>query len=308
MIDRMRMAHLSGIDLNLLVYLDLLLRESSVTKAAARAGITQSAMSRALNRLRDQLDDKVLVQVGRSMQPTEHARSLRAPLNDVLAQIRHKIFAPRTFDPATAARAFSIAAPDFIDVLITKRLVTRLAEQAPNIDIHVAGMGPAVRGDILDGRLDLLIGLPPGDRASLHARRILSDRFVCVMRRGHPASRRKKMTLSDYLRFPHALVTPGGRPGSIVDSALGKRNAKRRVAVRVHSFLLAPSYVVDTDYLLTIPQKVARELCDDSDVITRELPIALPELHLSSVWHARNHRDHAHSWFRSQIADIAKDL
>ncbi len=300
--------HLTNIDLNLLVYLDLLLREGSVTRAASRAGITQSAMSRALSRLREHLDDKLLVRVGRTMQLTDHARSLQAPLNDVLAQVRNTIFAPREWDPATARREFSIAGPDFVDGLITSRLVAHLSEEAPHIDLHVTGMGPAVRGDILEGRLDVLIGFPPGDHASLHARKVLSDRFVVVARKNHPGVKRSKVTLRDYLRYPHVLVSPGGRPGSYVDTALAERNAKRRVAVRVHSFLLASDYILDTDYLLTVPEHVANRIGETHDVAVAALPIRVPGFTLSMVWHARNHRDAGHRWLRTQIADIAAEL
>lgn len=300
--------HLLQADLNLLVYLDLLLRERSVTQAAARAAITQSAMSRALNRLREQLNDKLLVQVGRSMELTERAKALQAPLNDVLAQIRTTILAPREFDPATARREFSIAGPDFVDALISGPLVAQLAECAPGVDLHVVGMGPAVRGDILEGRLDLLVGFPPANSASLHARAVLTDRFVCVARRRHPALRRKPMSVDDYVRYPHVLVSPGGRPGSFVDRALSENGASRRVAVRVHSFLLAPDYLLDTDYLLTVPEKVARRIAETHEVVMTEVPVVVPGLTLSMVWHARNNRDRAHMWLRERIVEIAASL
>ncbi len=296
--------HLFQIDLNLLVYLDLLLRERSVTRAAAAAGITQSAMSRALSRLREHLDDQLLVQSGRTMQPTERARALQAPLNDVLAKIRGDIFAAGVFEPSSAQREFSIAAPDFMDALLTGPLITALSERAPGLDIHIAGMGPAVRGDILDGRLDLLIGFPPGDRATLHARKILSDRFVCVVRKGHPAL--PKMELERFVEYPHVLVTPGGQPGGFVDRALAERGLGRRVAVRVHSFMLAPAYIQNTNYVLTVPEKAARRVAAHHEVEVLELPLSVPGLTLSMVWHARNHRDAAHVWLREQILEIAR--
>ncbi|MEM9193199.1 MAG: LysR family transcriptional regulator [Myxococcota bacterium] len=299
---------LSQIDLNLLVYLEHLLRERSVTRAAARAGITQSAMSRALSRLREHLDDRLLVPVGRSMQLTDHAKSLEAPLHDVLSQLRNTIFAPQQFDPASAEREFSIAGPDFVDSLLTGPLVIRLAEQAPGIDLHLAGMGPAVAGDILKGRLDLMIGFVPGNHSSLHARRVLTDRFVCVVRRRHPALQRKKIRLEAYTAYPHVLVSPGGRPGSFVDRALRERDASRRVAVRVHSFLLAPDYILDTNYILTVPEKVAARITETYDVAVVPLPLPVPGFTLSMVWHARNQRDQGHVWMRTQILEIAESL
>ncbi|MEM9072185.1 MAG: LysR family transcriptional regulator [Myxococcota bacterium] len=304
----MHETHLSQIDLNLLVYLDHLLRERSVTKAAARAGITQSAMSRALNRLREQLSDKILVQVGRSMEPTERALALQAPLNDVLARIRNQIFAPHEFVPATARRSFSIAGPDYVDALVCGPLAARFAVESPSIDLNVVGMGPAVRGEILDGRLDLLLGFPPANKASIHARRILADRFVAVVRKDHPGLRRKKLPMKQYVAYPHVLVAPGGRPGSYVDRALADEGLSRRVAVRLHSFLLVPDFLLDTDYILTVPEKLAQRMATRHALHVTDLPIVLPGLTLSMVWHTRNQADPAHRWLRQQVLEIASAL
>ena len=303
----MRRSVLGQMDLNLLVYLDLLVREQSVTQAALAAGITQSAMSRALQRLREQLGDPILVQVGRSLQATRRAERLRPIVSDVLAKIRSDILAPERFDPATSRRAFTLAGPDFVDALVAGPLASELCRTAPGVQLRFAGMGPAVRGDIVNGELDVLIGFPPGDRANLKMRRLFRDELVCIMRGDHPLAA-KRLTLAAYLRYPHVLVTPGGRPGSIIDRELKERGKSRSVAIRSHSFLLAAELVGETDYVLALPRSLARHVSKRLGLLVKKLPLVVPSITLSMVWHTRAHRDPAHAWLRTRIASVAGAL
>lgn len=299
---------LVDIDLNLLVYLDLLLEERSVSRAAVRAGITQSAMSRALNRLRDQLEDPLLVSTKNMLEPTERALQIAGPVREVLQRIQTDVLTSKTFDPLHSRRHFSVAAPDFMDALVMRRFVARLETEAPGLTLSLVGVAPVLRGELENGLLDLLLGFPPSDRAALHIRKLFSDRFVGVVRAGHPALHEGKIDLDAYVAYPHVLVTPAGRPGSFVDTALSEVGKTRQVRVRTYSFLLAADYVEASNDILTIPEKVARHSAQHRPLTIVPTPIALPEITLSMVWHARHQNDPAHAWLRNELAQVAKEL
>lgn len=175
------------------------------------------------------------------------------------------------------------------------------------MELNVVGLGPAVRGDLEGGRMDVLIGFPPSGQTSLHGRTLIKDHFVALARRQHPALKDGSLSLEDYLAYPHILVTPGGRPGSLVDTALAASGRRRQVAVRVHSFMLAALYLQDSDYLLAMPARAAHCFARFGDIAVTELPLELNELSLSMLWHPRSHRDPAHRWLCALIVELAAD-
>lgn len=275
--------------------------------AAARAGVTQSAMSRSLARLRDALDDELLVQVGRGMETTAFARTLLAPLRSILREIDAQILSPQTFCPADSERDFSIAAVDFAESLVLGPWISGLGAVAPGISINLTGTQEAFRGGLSRGELDLVLGVVSGNRASLKSRRLLTDSYVTVVRQGHPLAKKRSLEVDDYPQYRHVLVSPSGRGVGHVDAALEKLGKMRHVAVRVSSFLIALQFVVNSDLVITVPRSVARQFEYSSNpVVFLQTGLELPELVLSMLWHSTRDGDAGHRWLREQIVEQAQ--
>jgi len=289
-----------AIDPNLLQALDVLLHERNVSRAAERLGRTQPAISHALARLRAQLGDPLLVRVGQRFVLTPRAEALRDPLHALLGELAALVRPPLAFDPATAARGFSLIATDYIAALVLPRLLERVRAAAPNIDLHVRPASRSFHAELGDGGADLgfVVRLPT--EAGIRGRKLLRDRFVCVLRRDHPAGAR--IDLEAFLRLPHALVAPLGGPGSFVDTALAELgHGRRRIALTIPHFFLAPALIAASDLIITLPERVAQLVCASHPLRMVPLPIKLPAFDVALVWHDRVHRDPANAWLRDQV-------
>jgi DNA-binding transcriptional LysR family regulator len=296
---------LAGLDLNLLVALDAQLHAPTVTAAARHAGVTQSAMSHTLRRLRVALQDPLLVRSGEAMVATPRAESLRGPLRDALLAL-HQVLHPDRFEPATSTRTFRIAGPDLFSMLVLPRLLPRLEQDAPGVDVVVVpGGSPDAlrRGDV-----DLVIApdavwAGPTDRPTeLLQRKILEDDYACFVRVGHPLAR--AATVATYVAANHVVVSPTGRGGSPIDDALAREGLQRRIAVRVPGFAEAAALVPRTELVLTAPRSLARWV-DPGRMSIVAPPLAVPRQSVSMRWHARLRGDAGLAWFRDQIAAAA---
>jgi DNA-binding transcriptional LysR family regulator len=308
----MRDVHLEGLDLNLLVALRALLAERHVTRAAERIGLSQPAMSHALKRLRDLLGDPLLVRTSSGMLPTARAQAMAAPLERALEDIGRVLASPAPFEPRLSKQKFRIATNDYIELVLLPRLLARIWSEGPGIDIRIVNLASRASEDVATGRIDLGIGVigqfgEPTPPQGIRSQRILSDRFVCIVREEHPLSK-KRLSLDDFVALPHALVAPRGESGSVVDTALARVGKKRRVAVEVPHFLVAPHVVRETDVMLTLAERVAKELGPLLGLRQLQPPIELPGFTMSMVWHERQHVEPAHVWLRSMIASVAKTL
>ncbi|MEM9487595.1 MAG: LysR family transcriptional regulator [Myxococcota bacterium] len=301
--------HIHAVDLNLLGYLDVLLDERSVTRAAARAGLTQSAMSRALGKLRDLFDDPLLVRTGRGMERTARADALVPAVRSVITQIQTRVLAPVAFEPTTARAQWRIAASELTDCLLLDRVITRVRRQAPGVELRLVGPRPAFSGGLVAGRVDLVIGVASGGHTTVRSAALLRDDFACLMSRRHPLRRRRQeLTLERYLDCAHVLVAPGDRPGGVVDDHLAAMGRQRTVAATVHSFLLAPFLVAGSDLLVTLPRLLASKLAQLHGLYLGEVPLELPPVTLSLLWHERWHHDPCHAWLRALLRDAAAEL
>jgi DNA-binding transcriptional LysR family regulator len=270
--------HLRQMDLNLLVALDALVEEGSVTRAARRVGLTQSAMSRALGRLRAHLGDPLLIRAGARMVLTPRAEGLGPALRGALQELEAIVTRGPTFDPASTRRTFRVATADYGMAVVVPALLGRLAVLAPRRRSS------------------------PG----LVWTRLFTERNVCLVRRNHTSVGRT-LSLEAYCALPHVVVSPEGR-GSVVDEALERRGLERRVALRVPSFLVAPLVVADSDMIATTASRVARRFAEALSLRILEPPIPLPEFALALGWHERVREDPAHAWFRRLVAAVARDL
>lgn len=246
----MNRMHLWGLDLNLLVVLDVLLQERSVTRAAARLGRTQSAVSHALERLREALGDELLVRDGRRMVPTARALGLAGSLPRALDLLAQGLSAPAPFAPGPSDRVFRLAAPDFFAGVLPE-LLAAIAPVAPRVRVELVAAGKGALRDVADGRTDGLIAPPHFSAEGLRSTPLGASRWAVFGRRDHPAFRR--WSAEAWQSAPHLQVrTMEGGPGP-VDQAAARAGLVRTVGAWIPSFAMAPAILARTDLLFTAP-------------------------------------------------------
>ena len=303
----MRDVDLTEVNLNLLVYLDTLLREKSVTRAAQRLGITQSAMSHNLRQLRDIFGDPLLVRGKGGMQPTPRAEELVIPLRSGLQSLRRTLQGDSAFEAEKSTRRFVIAAGDAVGMLVLPPLLERLRESGPNVDLDVVPFdGRRYSSQLETGEVDVAISAFFPDAPAVRMRKLLPASFVCMVWEDHPVVG-ETLVLAAWAQLPHVLVSPQGTGGpGIVDRALAKHGLERRVAVRIRYFLAAPLLVSRTDLVLTTTRALAEMFAADLPVRLIAPPVELPTFSIGLAWHERVAKDPANLWIRSHVAEALK--
>lgn len=293
---------LSAIDLNLLVVLDALLETESVKAASARVGLSPSATSHALGRLRDLLDDELLVRAGQRLVPTDRARRLRPRVRDALDGVRAALTADDALDPRTLQRAFRIGANDYAELELFGALSARVSAEAPDVDLFTQRLQTDVGQDLRSDRVDLAVGvlgpLPDDVRVEV----LYQERFVCLLRRDHPALA-APLTVERYAALRHLLVAPRGVPHGVVDVRLEALGLRRRVARTVSNFLVAPHLVAQSDDVLTVSERIARRLAPGLGLVQCPPPLDLEGFTITMAWHRRSEADPAHRWLRETLRD-----
>lgn len=297
------------LDLNLLVALDALLAEGNVTRAAQRLGLSQPAMSHALNRLRALLDDPILVRTPRGMVPTPRAEELAPAIRAALDDIDRALRGRPAFDPSTSTRSFTIAAVDHGELVILPPLLARIAVEAPGIDLLVRPLRlDLIESELESGAVDLAFGvLNAGDNFATFRQRLFHESFVCLVRADHPTVG-ETLTLDEFVALDHALVGPRGRRGGFVDTELQKLGLTRRVALMVPHFLVAPMVLAKSDLILTVPERIARAFAAILPLRVVPTPLPLKGFDVSQLWHERQSHDAAHAWLRGLIVEICRTL
>jgi DNA-binding transcriptional LysR family regulator len=299
---------LRGVDTNLIVALHALLQHQNVTRAAKDVGLGQSSMSHALSRLRIQFEDPLLVPVGRRLELTDRAKHLVVPVMNAVAQLDRVFARLERFDPRTSQRSFRIAATDNLELYVLPGLSARLQQTAPNIDLRVSALSPDWTNALQRGDIDLKLGRKYATTGLLRSQDLTQESFACVARRGHPIS--KKPSLEEFAAWAHLLVSPtappAADPGGVVDVALARHGLRRRVAMTVPHFLVAPFVVASSDLLLTAPARSLAPFVKSLSLRRIELPIKVPSYRLSQVWATRMDEDDAHRWLRGEISRLLK--
>jgi DNA-binding transcriptional LysR family regulator len=300
--------NIAALNLNLLPVLDALLAERSVSRAGARLGLSQPAVSNALAQLREILGDPLLVRKGVGMAPTERALALAGPLRAALLALEQGLEPPAAFDPATAERHFTILTNDFVAFAMLPRLLARLQKEAPGVKLQVrAWQEHTVPPDLARGDADLVLGfnrgLPPGH----HQVYVFPDRFVFVARKGHPLVK-GKITLGTYAKLAHVVVSQVPNARGVVDDALAQRGLTRNVALRVSHFLLVPPIVAVTDYVAALSELVARPMSTHLPLQLLKMPIEAGGATVHAVWHERTAASAAHAWLRRTIQEVGRGI
>lgn len=283
--------------MGLLLSLDALLQEGSVTGAARRVGLSTPAMSHALARIRERLGDPILVRSGRGMLLTPRAMALKAQVHNVVTEAKRALAPERPFVASELARTFVVHASDYVLTVLGARVDTLLREAAPKVCLRFVPNTPDDPAMLRDGGADLAVGIYGDLPQEMRIRRLLTDRFVCVARREHPLVK-KRMTLEHYVSIPHIQVAPRGKPGGYIDDVLRERGVSRTVARAVPYFVTALHLAAETDYLLTISERIAKAFAEPLRLAILEAPLPLRPYALSLVWHPRFDRDAGHQFLR----------
>jgi DNA-binding transcriptional LysR family regulator len=304
--------NLGRIDLNLLVHLDALLAERSVTRAAARVGIGQSAMSHNLARLRELFGDELLTRGADGMRLTPRAVTLVEPVRTMLAQIEALVLCDRPFDPATAVRTFRFGLSDSMEILIMPALLARMREVAPGIHLRLYNFDASRLLDDLDAdEMDLAIGYDLLVQGQFHhkRRKLFTETWLCMFN-AEMTGLTPPVSLDDYLRIPHVVTSlrPGRSARGIVDGALDKLGLRRSIALTTPRFLAAPSLVARAPVIVTMQARLARRFAAELGLSLSPLPVDLGEITISLLWHASYDHDLAHAWLREQVAQLAAEL
>lgn len=301
---------LGGVDLNLLIALDALLSERSVTRAARRVGLSQPGMSNALARLRRLFDDPLLVRRGASLVPTTRAEGLAEPVHEALELIRGALHTPTSFDPARERHAFRLSCSDYSVLMLVGPLVRAVAREAPQVTVEVIPRLANAGRALANGEVDLVVEPAEiiGD-ADLGNLRLWDDRWMCCVWAGNTHVD-QHVTLAEYLALGHLVYSMGGarQPIALPDRHLERLGIRRRIEVSVESFLLAPFLLQGTELITLVPMRAEAFLRRAGDIRILEPPIELPPLMEMLWWHPRANADPAHAWLRTRIAEIAATL
>lgn len=317
---------LRNFDLNLLVVFAEIMKERSISGAAERLSLSQSAVSHALRRLRKLLHDEVFIRDVVGMRPTARALELALPVQRALDGIEIALTS-QEFAPERAARTFTIAASDYSCMLLIPRLLGRLALTAPEVDLCVV---PTSRLDVIlqldEGRIDLAIAWFAAVPERFGRAKLVDENYVFVVRAGHPLTS-GKLTATRALSYPHVVVDYVGKVDNLVDGFLPEHGVMRRVhmdravleapqrlqrqgrvAVKVPNFCNVPPIVACTDTIASIPRRLAADMGSTYKLVVMEPPFDMTPVAVEAIWHRRMETDPAVTWLREQVKLAAIEL
>lgn len=296
------------LDLNLLVALDVLLKERSVTRAAEVMNLSPSAVSNALAKLREYFDDELLVQIGRKMELTPRAESLQDPVRDLLLRIDSTIAAPADFDPRGSDRLFRIFASDYTQMVLGPALMTLAAQQRAAVRFEFAPQVSQPHRYLERGEADLLI-IPTGFMSPDHPHEVLyQENFVCMVWRDG-ALARDELSFERYVAAEHVVMQPaGGRADAFEGWFLKRYGVTRRVAVMTYSFITLPALLVGTDRVATVHERVARRLVGTWPLEIRPTPMHFEPMEQAMQWHKFRSNDPGLTWLRGLLMEAARRI
>jgi DNA-binding transcriptional LysR family regulator len=299
---------LNQLDLNLLVCLDALLAERSVSRAAKRVFLSQPAMSISLKKLRQYFDDVIVVQVGRSLKLTPFAESLQKPVRDAILQMRAISEWKPNFDPAQSEREILLEASDYITAVYMTRVFERAYAEAPRMKFDLRLLGPTYLDDFESGEMDVLV-IPEAVSSNKHPSEVLfSDTFSCVVWAKN-ALVSDRISKDQYLRMGHVVTEwDGGRLAALDETLLAHAGYTRRREISAPSFSLAPQFVVGTDRIATVQTRLAHKMALQWPLRVLPCPIEIPPIVETVQWHRYQESDPAILWFLQILRSVALEL
>lgn len=300
-----RTMNLRQFDLNLLVALDVLLAERSVTKAGERLHLSQPAMSGILSRLRHSFGDELLVRNGRNLEPTALADDIAGHVHECVQQIQVLLNTKRPFVPATEQMSFRIGASDYVALLMGP-LIQRLIELAPGISVRFVALSPTSFDKVSAGELDFAI-VPFEPDQGLPSLSLFEDSWTCAVWSRHPTVDHS-LSLDDFLALPHLAFSFYGEHFSLAEGHLAQLGYHSKVVASTETFATAPFMLRGTSLVTIVPKRLGERLLHAADIKLVDMPLNAPPFLERLVWNARFTASPAHTWMREQIADVAKML
>ncbi|MEP1470665.1 MAG: LysR family transcriptional regulator [Halieaceae bacterium] len=310
--------NINRVDLNLLVYLDALLRERNVTQAANQLNLSQPAMSNGLRRLRELFDDPLLVRTSDGMTPTERALELEPIVRDVLMNIDKAVQPRSAFDPTDAQRVFRIMASDYAESTLLPSVLGKLRTEAPGLTLDIMTPSDVSFLDVERGKVDMVINRFDSMPQSFHQINLWNDSFSCLLSPENPVL--KDFTLDSYLEAKHVWVSKTGmgvgvgvNPDDVqrlgwVDAAIAKLGRKRQIRVFTRHYQAAMTLAEQNDLIVTLPTRAAELKKDNPRVVLRDPPLEIPPLELKMAWSPLLQHNPANRWLRKMIVDTAREL
>ncbi|MFA7637729.1 MAG: LysR family transcriptional regulator [Parvibaculum sp.] len=297
-----------GLDLNLLVVLDVLLKEQNVTRAAAKLNLTQSAVSSALKRLRLALNDELLVLVGRRMQLTPRAETLRPRVVALMSQIDETI-AQDEFDPATSNRRFVIASADYSTLTIVPSLLGLMGSEAPHMRLQILDLTDRTMPEMHLGRIDAIIApRSPLLSEGLRSRTLFKERLVCITARNHPEVR-GNIDLATFRRLPQVRYQPGRDVTASGEALqLKKQRIEFESLVTCPSFVALPFLVGATNAIALLQERLALRFLKPAKLQILPPPIRTDPLDITLFWTPNQNSDMAHRWLRDAIHRVSQKI
>ncbi len=302
-----------NLDLNLLRVFDEVMAERNLTRAASSLAQTQPAVSQALNRLRDALNDELFVRTAHGVRPTPYAEGIWPPIREAIATLQASL-EPRKFEAQHAQKTFRLAMADATAAMLVPSIVSETEIKAPGISFRILPLTTRDPRKLLEeAEIDLAIGYFPGAVMSLSApdspdairhQRVYDGEYVVVMRKDHPLAC-VPMTLQLFCDAHHMLVSFSGRPFGFIDEALADLGKKRRIVMTVNQFFTAGKVVTQSDLLTVLPRHFLEATGFAHELIVRALPFHIGAVHVEMLWHRRHHRDTAHQWLRDLVIRAA---
>lgn len=299
----------NDIDLKLLKVLHVLLAERSVTRASDVLGRSQPAVSNALRRLRESLDDPLLVRGPNGLTLTPRAQTIQRPLREAMALLEGAIMEGSAFDPAGATGVFRVSAPDRLSLPLLPALLDRLQRLAPRMRLHLVTADRAGALDLLDDDVtDVALGSFTKPAHHFKTETMLKEGFLCVCRKGHPVQKaRARLDMATVLSYQHVAVSAAGL-NSFFDELLESHKLSRDILVRVTSFSTVPHLLERSDMIGIFARLTSNALAASFGLATRPIPLDVGTITTALAWHVRNDRDKKHEWLRRQIKAVCREF
>ena len=298
--------NLSKVDLNLFIVFDAIYTEANLTRAGQIVGITQPAVSNALARLRETFNDPLFVRTAQGMVPTPMAQNIIGPVRNALSLLRVSVQESRIFNPQQAAKTYRISMTDLTEAVILPALFQRLRRLAPTVVIEsFLSKRRETTKELAAGRLDFAVDAPLNTDPQVRHVKLMEDRYVCAMRKGHPMAGKDKLSLDDYLALTHIHISSRRNGLGHVDLALGKMGLQRKIALRSQHYLMASQVLQQTDMVMTVPERFARR----HELHWVNLPVNdVPAVETHLYWHESTDQDPANRWMREQMIELCQQV
>lgn len=291
------------LDLRLLSVFDEVYKTRSVSGAAEVLDMSQPAVSVALSKLRRHFGDPLFVRTSAGMEPTPLGEGLVRPVREALTALDVVLGHHQAFDPASSHRTFRVCMTDISQLVLLPRLWERLRVSAPHIHIEIVPLSADIGRQLESGEADLALGFMPQLEAGFYQTVLFEQTFVCLVSAHHPRVR-KSLSLAQFQREDHAVISSSGAAPLLIDQAIAKQGIQRKVAVKIPNFIGAALVVEHTDLVITIPARLAEVLRDRGELRSFPVPFPLPGYQVKQHWHERYHQDPGSRWLRQVIAEL----